>query len=152
MHATAPCFEPLLDFLSTSDSYVMQADVPGVAKPDLCVKLCQEQRVLMMAGKRVSSLTKTINLIQHNHDSHPDYRGNSRTHRHRPGASAAAGTSYILQQRLQGTFEHQLPLPDDADSGAIRAMLEDGVLTIIIRKINKNQNCPQQAWQDIAIT
>eukprot|EP00775_Hariotina_reticulata_P011386 gene11386-11534_t len=151
MPVSGPRYELALDLLSTSDSYVIQADAPGVAKSDISIRLNREDKLLLMTGMRASSLTHTINLIQHSRDSGTGHVGRSQVLRHSPAASAAAGTAYMMQQRLHGTFEHQLPLPDDADSGAVNAELTDGVLTIIIRKINKNGKRREQAWLEIPI-
>lgn len=93
-----------LDVFSTEGFYLLFADVPGLAKADLSIKLSKD-RVLSLAGERRPPLD-----------------------------AEQADTSFRQKERRYGAFERSWALPDDADSEGISAKVADGVLTITVPK------------------
>lgn len=89
--------------------YTIIADVPGLSKPDLSIKLSKE-RVLTISGERKAPFST---------DS---------------SAEATAAASYRQLERAFGGFERRWQLPADAESEGISAKVADGVLTITVPK------------------
>jgi len=110
-----------LDVTQDDTKYVLYADVPGLAKSDLSIKLSKEN-VLTISGTRQQLLT-------------PE--------------EGEAGTSVLLQQRPSGTFERKWELPEDVDAAAISAKVSEGVLTITLGKKVPEPQQPDDEGQDI---
>jgi len=119
------------------DAYTVIADVPGVSKEQLTIKLLQrtpkQPATLLIAGTR-----KPLGA----------------TAADGPAATADANTSsgdqqqLLLKERRRGQFERRVPLPDDAANAGISAKVREGVLTV---KVPRVQMPPEQAERDIPI-
>ena len=51
-----------------------------------------------------------------------------------------SGRSYYFSERVYGRFRRSFRVPDDADLANVNAVHKDGVLTITIPKLAKNQS------------
>jgi HSP20 family protein len=95
---------PALDIVEKGDAYVVVAELPGVSQND--VELSFEQNVLTIHGQKSSLLD-------------PAKDGELRV---------------FTAERVSGTFERAIRLPEFVDSERIGAELRDGLLTITIPK------------------
>lgn len=118
-----------LDVVDAGDFYLLYADVPGLAKSDLAIKLSgpnKEPRVIKISGQR----TNPNQQQQEGDASKPDGSSNN----------------LLQQQRVFGSFASSWELPADADNEGISAKVTDGVLTVTVPK--KQQQPPQVEEED----
>lgn len=100
---------PALDVVEKRDAYVVIADLPGVNQSQ--VELSFEQNVLTIRGEKHSTFN-------------PSKDGELRVY---------------AAERVTGTFERSLRLPEFVDSEKISAELRDGLLTVTIPKATAAQ-------------
>jgi HSP20 family protein len=115
-----------LDVVSAGDFYLLYADVPGLAKSDLSIKLSgpnKEPRVLKISGQRTTPYQQ-----QQQGEGQGDKVDD-------------VSSSVVQQQRVFGSFASSWELPGDADSEGISAKVSEGVLTVTVPK--KQQQPPQ---------
>ncbi|MFL5614634.1 MAG: Hsp20/alpha crystallin family protein [Gemmatimonadaceae bacterium] len=95
---------PALDIVEKRDAYIVVAELPGVSQSD--VELSFEQNVLTIRGRKSQSLDLATD-------------GELRVY---------------TSERVAGTFERAIRLPEFVDSEGIGAELRDGLLTVTIPK------------------
>lgn len=95
---------PALDVVEKKDAYVVVAELPGVSQPN--VELSFEQNVLTIRGEKHSAF----------------------------GTSKDGELRVYASERVTGTFERSIRLPEFVDGEEISAELRDGVLTVTIPK------------------
>ena len=100
---------PALDVVEKGDAYIVVAELPGVNQSK--VELSFEQNVLTIRGERGSTFD-------------PEKDGELRVY---------------AAERVSGTFERSIRLPEFVDSDKISAELRDGLLTIIVPKATAAQ-------------
>jgi HSP20 family protein len=97
------------DVIQNNDSYQVFVDIPGLAKPDLKIRVSNPKsdkvqgaspRMLTISGERQAPLQE----------------------------------GYMQKQRLFGGFENVWELPLDAETEGINAKVTDGVLTVTVPK------------------
>ncbi|EIE21305.1 HSP20-like chaperone [Coccomyxa subellipsoidea C-169] len=94
-----------IDVEDADDSYHFIADVPGLEKGDIKIRVNQEERQLTISGER-----------------------------RRAEAADGAAKPRRRSERRFGKFERKFKLPKDADVEAVTARVEKGVLTLMVRK------------------
>ena len=100
---------PALDIVEKRDAYVIVAELPGVSQSQ--VELSFEQNVLTIRGEKHSPFD-------------PSKDGELRVY---------------AAERVSGSFERAIRLPEFVDSEKISAELRDGVLTVTIPKATAAQ-------------
>ncbi|HEV8236691.1 MAG TPA: Hsp20/alpha crystallin family protein [Gemmatimonadaceae bacterium] len=100
---------PALDIVEKRDAYIVVAELPGVSQSN--VELSFEQNVLTIRGQKSPSLD-------------PSKDGELRVY---------------TAERVAGTFERAIRLPEFVDSERIAADLRDGLLTVTIPKATAAQ-------------
>ncbi|MFL5488383.1 MAG: Hsp20/alpha crystallin family protein [Gemmatimonadaceae bacterium] len=100
---------PVLDIVEKRDAYIVVAELPGVSQSN--VELSFEQNVLTIRGQKNPSLD-------------PSRDGELRVY---------------TAERVAGTFERAIRLPEFVDSEKISAELRDGLLTVTIPKATAAQ-------------
>jgi len=100
---------PALDVVEKRDAYVIVAELPGVNRSQ--VDLSFEQNVLIIHGEKNSSFD----------------------------ASKDGELRVYAAERVSGTFERAIRLPEFVDSETISAELRDGLLTVTIPKATAAQ-------------
>jgi len=100
---------PALDIVEKRDAYIIVAELPGVSQSS--VELSFEQNVLTIRGQKSPSLD-------------PSKDGELRVY---------------TAERVAGTFERAIRLPEFVDSERIAADLRDGLLTVTIPKATAAQ-------------
>lgn len=107
-------FSPPVDVFNTETSYVVHVALPGVKKEDVGVNWNPDSNTLNIAGVA-----------------------------HRPGDEAFI-QSLVSGERRVGMFERDVKLPpvgvsekDDVDGLGITARMEDGVLVVVVPKVER---------------
>ena len=100
---------PALDIVEKRDAYLVVAELPGVKQSE--VELSFEQNVLTIRGQKHGALD-------------PNKDGELRVY---------------AAERVAGTFERAIRLPEFVDSEKIAAEMRDGLLTITIPKATAAQ-------------
>jgi HSP20 family protein len=100
---------PALDIVEKRDAYIVVAELPGVSQSN--VELSFEQNLLTIRGQKSPSLD-------------PSKDGELRVY---------------TAERVAGTFERAIRLPEFVDSERIAADLRDGLLTVTIPKATAAQ-------------
>ncbi|KAF8063058.1 Heat shock 22 kDa protein [Scenedesmus sp. PABB004] len=119
-----------LDVVASEDSYQLLADVPGLAKADLKIRLSKD-RVLTIAGERRAP------------GAAPQDAGDAAA---AAQASGEGAPQLLQQERRAGAFSRAWALPEDADeAGGISAKVSEGVLTI---RVPKRTPVPPPAPED----
>eukprot|EP01041_Mallomonas_annulata_P008488 gene8489-17495_t len=93
-----------IDFYETDTEYLLDADIPGTKKKDVCVSLVNDDRVLLLEAVKVPPIPTT-----------------------------SESTKYHSAERFHGRQKRHIELPDDADTTFIKATFSDGVLNIVFR-------------------
>ena len=107
--ATNRVWVPALDIVEKRDAYVVTAELPGVNQSH--VELSFEQNVLTIRGEKSPAFD-------------PSKDGELRVY---------------AAERVTGTFQRAIRLPEFVDGDTISAELRDGVLTITIPKATAAQ-------------
>ncbi|KAI8469022.1 MAG: HSP20-like chaperone [Monoraphidium minutum] len=111
----APAWPLAVDMLKEDDAYVIYADVPGVTKEGLTIKLTaaappsQPAASLLIRGERAAA----------------------------KAAADGAAAAPVVRERRGGAFERRVALPADAASTGITAKVRDGVLTLRVPRITR---------------
>src|SRR6185437_10315138 len=95
---------PAIDVLEKKEAYVMHAELPGVDPSQ--IEISFEQNVLTIRGTKSSSLDTAVD-------------GEVRVY---------------AAERVSGTFERSIRLPDFVDGERISAEFNNGVLTVAVPK------------------
>jgi HSP20 family protein len=103
-----------IDVLERGAAYVITASVPGFKKGDLSIEF--EEGVLTLAARRSTSAEPA-----------PE------------GTSAEPATVWHRRERSTLDLVRRIRLPEEVDSAAIAATLEDGVLTVTVPQRPKPQ-------------
>lgn len=105
-------WSPSGDFRETDDAYTYEFDVPGVGKPEVNVEI--SDGVLTIKGRRESRIEETEEDDQ--------------------------GSAKILKREVvSGAFERSMPVPPGVDEDAVSAKLDDGVLTVVLPKVDAEE-------------
>lgn len=109
--------EIAVDLAEQDGRYVVKADVPGVRKQDVKVRVKDRELIL-----------------QAEHGDRPDAADSPEDEVHEED-----GLVYYHTERSYGMVRRVLPLPKDADEGSIEARLHDGVLEVRMAKTESPQ-------------
>ncbi|KAJ7644128.1 HSP20-like chaperone [Roridomyces roridus] len=109
---------PAVDVRESGNSYVVEAEVPGVKKENLEVRVGEGGRSLSIEGKVMSSTNEG---------------GNENSSREQPTLEEKS-TQISTERSVIGQFSRTVFLPRPVDTSSITAKLEDGVLRITVSK------------------
>ena len=107
--STSRVWVPALDIIEKRDSYTVVAELPGVSQSN--IELSFEQNVLTIRGEKASSFD----------------------------ASKDGEVRVYAAERVAGSFERAIRLPEFVDSDKIAAEMRDGLLTVTIPKASAAQ-------------
>lgn len=112
-------FAPRIDILEDENHLYVQAEMPGLKKEDVKVKI-NDEGMLCISGdkKREQKETLTEN-----------------------------GYKIIRSERNYGSFSRSFVLPENADKSSIKAKFENGILDISLKKIEPEK--PKETHIDI---
>jgi len=95
------------DIKELPNAYQFIVDIPGVKPSEVKVQLEEDNRVLVVSGER-------------RRDREKDEK---------------EGVKYVRMERRMGKFMRRFVLPENANSNAISAVCQDGVLTVTVQKV-----------------
>jgi HSP20 family protein len=104
---------PRVDVKETSQSYVLDLELPGFNEDNVDVNL--EEQVLTISAKR-EDLKEAA-------------------------ADTESPTKWLIRERRSGSFTRRFVLPADAEAEQIAAHSEKGVLTITVPRKSPPQSC-----------
>lgn len=111
----ASLWMPPVDVRESDTEVVVEAELPGIAREDISVRYHDGR--LILEGQR-----------EETSESGP-----------KDGETAGASGSWIRRERVLGRFHRSFDLPESVDSAAIRAESRDGVLRVVLPKLEKAQ-------------
>ena len=110
-------FSPRIDIIEDDKIIYLYAEIPGVKKDDLKVRI-NEENVLTISGEK------------HAYDLKDDVEGGKEEEKE----EAKVQKSFIRSERAFGTFTRRLMLPENIDPDSINAKFTDGVLEVTLQK------------------
>ncbi|KAJ9550171.1 hypothetical protein OSB04_014216 [Centaurea solstitialis] len=113
-----------VDWKESRDGHVITMDVPGMKKEELKIEV-EQNRVLRVSGERKRE---------------EEHRFATEEDKEKGGSGGSGGgDQWHRRERSYGKFWRQFRLPENLDLDTVNAKLEDGVLTITIRKLAPEQ-------------
>ena len=107
----ASLWTPPVDVRESDTEVVVEAELPGIARKDISVRYHQGRLILEGQREEVRESDET------------------------PSGSP----SWLRRERVVGRFHRSFDLPETVDSTAIRADSRDGVLRVVLPKLEKAQ-------------
>ncbi|KAG7595176.1 Alpha crystallin/Hsp20 domain [Arabidopsis thaliana x Arabidopsis arenosa] len=97
-----------IDILESSKEYIFYLDIPGISKSDIQVTVEEERTLVIKSNGK----------------------------RKRDDDESEEGSKYIrLERRLAQNLVKKFRLPEDADVAAVTAKYQEGVLTVVVKKL-----------------
>ncbi|CAE5960173.1 unnamed protein product [Arabidopsis arenosa] len=97
-----------IDILESSKEYIFYLDIPGISKSDIQVTMEEERTLVIKSNGK----------------------------RKRDDDESEEGSKYIrLERRLAQNLVKKFRLPEDADVAAVTAKYQEGVLTVVVKKL-----------------
>ena len=116
----ATLWSPPVDVRESDTEVVVEAELPGIAREDIAVRYHDGR--LILEGQR-----------EEVRETGPE-AGDAK------GATVPNGaTAWLRRERMVGRFHRSFDLPESVDSSAIRAESKDGVLRVVLPKLEKVQ-------------
>jgi HSP20 family molecular chaperone IbpA len=115
-------YQPSVGVSETEFGYVVEVDLPGVAKEDIVLDLNSNDRVLTLRAER-----KQKNYA-------PEGWTDVETDETEQKEEKPQRNLYSYEERSFGSFERVLQLANDVDTESIEAQHKNGVLILMIRK------------------
>ncbi len=106
-------WSPPVDVRESDTEVVVEAELPGIAREDISVRYHDGR--LILEGQR-----------EEVRETGPE------------DGKAAAG-SWLRRERVVGRFHRSFDLSEGVDSSAIKAECKDGILTVVLPKLEKAQ-------------
>nr|WLR90806.1 HSP17.6II [Selenicereus monacanthus] len=108
------------DVKELPNAYQFIVDMPGVKPSEVRVQLEEDNRVLVVSGERRREREK----------------------------DEKEGVKYVRMERRMGKFMRRFVLPENADTDAVSAVCQDGVLTVTAQKVAPPEEKKPKAIQD----
>ncbi|KAG7657433.1 Alpha crystallin/Hsp20 domain [Arabidopsis suecica] len=97
-----------IDILESPKKYIFYLDIPGISKSDIQVTVEEERTLVIKSNGK----------------------------RKRDDDESEEGSKYIrLERRLAQNLVKKFRLPEDADMASVTAKYQEGVLTVVIKKL-----------------
>ena len=107
----ASLWSPPVDVRESDTEVVVEAELPGIARDDISVRYHDGR--LILEGQREDG--------------------------RETGDDANGSGAWVRRERVLGRFHRSFDLPESVDSSAIRAESRDGVLKVVLPKLEKAQ-------------
>eukprot|EP00884_Botryococcus_braunii_P001154 jgi/Botrbrau1/11039/Bobra.92_2s0011.1 len=121
-----------VDLEEGSDAYLLFADVPGLEKSALSIKLNPKERSITISGTKRRNPRSTSDKASPSWESAAGIFGESAGKVGAIQDDDTQGPAYRMFERQVGPFTRTVALPEDADLDIISARVEKGVLCIRI--------------------
>lgn len=115
-----------VDLEETAQEYTFVADVPGLGKNDIKVQV-NKDRELSISGERRQHSSTASSGSGISNDSEGQGSDSSK--------ASPSKMQRKRQERRFGSFRRTWNLPEDADVSQIRASVDQGVLTLVISRV-----------------
>ncbi|KAL3143042.1 hypothetical protein ABBQ38_003318 [Trebouxia sp. C0009 RCD-2024] len=113
-----------VDVEETAQEYTFEADVPGLGKNDIKVQV-NKDRELSISGERRQRASTASSCTS------DDVEGQGSE----TSKASAPNMQRKRQERRFGSFKRTWNLPEDADVSQIRASVDQGVLTLVVNRV-----------------
>ncbi|KAG1818438.1 HSP20-like chaperone [Suillus subaureus] len=124
---------PPVDVTEEGDKYILEADLPGVKKENVDIRIGDAGRTVTIQGKISSRKTNDES------NTTAETTGENST-----GAVAKSepGTQLAMERQYPGsaTFIRTVWLPRPVDSSKVSAKLQDGILTLTVQKAEDQES------------
>ena len=125
-----PNWAPPVDVLETDRELRLEVELPGVSRDDVSVRFHDGRLTIEgRRGRRVQATDTPEASRNGNVEASPDRSLEVRT----------SDARWAHRERHHGTFRRTFSLPDTVDASAIRAETSDGILTVVLPKLEKAQ-------------
>lgn len=111
----ASLWTPPVDVRESGTEVVVEAELPGIPRENISVRYHDGR--LVLEGKREEARETGAEDCE----------------------AACASGNWIRRERVLGRFHRSFDLPESVDSAAIRAESKDGVLRVVLPKLEKAQ-------------
>ena len=111
----ASLWSPPVDVRESDTEVVVEAELPGIARDDISVRYHEGR--LILEGRREETREAGAKDCE----------------------TACVPGSWVRRERILGRFHRSFDLPESVDSSAIRAESRDGVLKVVLPKLEKAQ-------------
>jgi len=146
-------FAPKINFSEDEKNYYIHADLPGLTKDQIKMEL-NEDRILTISGERefIYDNNNEKNEKEQKQENEEENQNNEmeteptdekqETDETKENKNEKETRQYRIKECSYGTFSRSFQIPEDANIENIQAKMENGVLEVIINKIEtpKNQN------------
>jgi len=148
-------FDPKINFSEDEKNYYIHADLPGLTKDKVKMEL-NEDRILTISGEREfiydNNNERDENKKEQEQENEKEKQNNEmeieptgekqETDETKENKNEKETRQYRIKECSYGTFSRSFQIPEDANIENIQAKMENGVLDVIINKIEipKNQN------------
>ncbi|KAH7885386.1 HSP20-like chaperone [Phlebopus sp. FC_14] len=136
---TSPnAFRPAVDVTEEGDTYVVEADLPGVKKENVDITIGDGGRSVTIQGRAFSRRENTSG-----ESASKSQEASSGAEGEGSGAVIEATPNQLASERLySGTssFTRTVWLPRAVDSSKVSAKLADGILTLKVPKLEDSEN------------
>jgi len=152
-------FAPKINFSEDEKNYYIHTDLPGLTKDQVKMEL-NEDRILTISGEREynydNNNERDENKKEQEQENEEEKQNNEmeteptdekqETDETKENLNEKETRQYRIKECSYGTFSRSFQIPEDANVENIQAKMENGVLEVIINKIEtpKNQNCTIQ--------
>jgi HSP20 family protein len=110
-------FSPRIDIIEDKDVLTLYAEMPGIKKDNVNVKI-NDENILTITGEK--------HAYKFDSDEADDKKGEEK--------EAKVQKSFIKSERSFGSFVRRIMLPENIDADSINAKFADGVLEITLTK------------------
>ncbi|KAG2127782.1 HSP20-like chaperone [Suillus cothurnatus] len=124
---------PPVDVTEEGDKYILEADLPGVKKENVDIRIGDAGRSVTIQGKTSSRQTNGESNTTAETTSEDSSQAVAKTE---------PGTQLAMERQYSGsaTFVRTVWLPRPIDSSKVSAKLQDGILTMIVPKAEDQES------------
>ncbi|KAM6494159.1 HSP20-like chaperone [Amanita muscaria] len=118
---------PAMDVKEEGDKYVIDADLPGVKKDNVEIRVGEDGRSISIEGK----------FVQESQDQSPSQAEESGETDSTAVTRSSESSNQISTERMQSihaTFQRTIWLPRPIEAQSVKAKLENGVLKVMAKK------------------
>ena len=120
--ARAKATTPAVNVIESDKDYVLELAAPGMGKQDFCIKINEDNNLVIKMEKTVSnSANEAENASAENNATSSEAK--------------ADAARYIRREFAYSKYEQTFVMPEDVERKDIRAKVENGILTVTLPKI-----------------
>jgi len=144
------CFNPRINITEDINNYYIHVDLPGMTKDQVKMEFNEEKRILTIAGERKSPYDSNQD------ETLPDHASTSENATSSSSSSSSSNNNnettesskneeknemkFVLRESRYGKFSRTFPIPKNCNLNNIKAKMENGLLEVIINKIEHPKN------------